>query len=203
MNKSESKYFNTALLMDQALIELLEKKELSYISVKEICEKAGVNRSTFYLHYETIGDLLEETTEYIHNQFLSSFDQKPEQFVSQIKDAPLSELILVGEVYLRPYLKFVYENRSVFKTALNNPAAIEAEKQYSEIKKYIFKPIMDRFKIPKDVQNYWMAYYFSGIWAIVWEWINRDCKESVEQIESIIKNCVQPDNILRNKRSGE
>lgn len=203
MNKSESKYFNTALLMDQALIELLEKKELSYISVKEICEKAGVNRSTFYLHYETIGDLLEETTEYIHNQFLASFDQKPEQFVSQIKDAPLSELILVGEVYLRPYLKFVYENRSVFKAALNNPAAIEAEKQYSEIKKYIFKPIMDRFKIPKDVQNYWMAYYFSGIWAIIWEWINRDCKEPVEQIESIIKNCVQPDNILRNKRVGE
>lgn len=38
--------------------------------VKEICEKAGVNRSTFYLHYETLGDLLQETTEYIHSQFL-------------------------------------------------------------------------------------------------------------------------------------
>lgn len=52
MNKNESKYYNTALLMDEALIQLLEKKEFEYISIKEICEKAGVNRSTFYLHYD-------------------------------------------------------------------------------------------------------------------------------------------------------
>ena len=39
MNKSESKYFNTARRMDEALIELLEKKDLEYITVKEICEK--------------------------------------------------------------------------------------------------------------------------------------------------------------------
>ena len=64
MTKSESKYFNTAVLMDKALISILEKKDFQYISVKEICHKAGVNRSTFYLHYETIIDLLEETTEY-------------------------------------------------------------------------------------------------------------------------------------------
>ena len=53
MNKAESKYFNTALRMDEALISLLRVKDLEYITVKEICEKAGVNRSTFYLHYET------------------------------------------------------------------------------------------------------------------------------------------------------
>ena len=57
MNKSESKYFNTALLMDEALLLLLEKKEYEFITIKEICEKAGVYRSTFYLHYETIDDL--------------------------------------------------------------------------------------------------------------------------------------------------
>ena len=51
--------------MDNAFLELLEKKELAYITVKEICEKAGVNRSTFYLHYETIGDLLEESARLI------------------------------------------------------------------------------------------------------------------------------------------
>lgn len=57
MNKSKSKYFNTALLMDNALISLLAVKDLEFITVKEICQKAGVNRSIFYLHYETVGDL--------------------------------------------------------------------------------------------------------------------------------------------------
>ena len=51
--------------MDEALILLLDKKEYTFITVKEIWEKAGVNRSTFYLHYETIDDLLSETIKYI------------------------------------------------------------------------------------------------------------------------------------------
>ena len=62
MNKNESRYFNTAKKMDEALITLLEKKEFSYITVKEICDAAGVSRSTFYLHYENTADLLHETT---------------------------------------------------------------------------------------------------------------------------------------------
>lgn len=61
MNKNESKYFNTALFMNEALLSLLEKKNFEYITVKELCNKAGVNRSTFYLHYETMNDLLNET----------------------------------------------------------------------------------------------------------------------------------------------
>lgn len=61
MNKSESKYFSTAERMDEALIHLLEAKGMEYITVKDICTQAGVNRSTFYLHYETIWDLLRET----------------------------------------------------------------------------------------------------------------------------------------------
>lgn len=43
MNKSESKYFNTAVRMDEALLSLLEVKNFEYITVKEICDKAGVN----------------------------------------------------------------------------------------------------------------------------------------------------------------
>ena len=75
MNKSESKYYNTAVLMDQALLALLEKKDYDFITVKEICEKAGVNRSTFYLHYESIGDLLEESLTYVMEHMRSYFDE--------------------------------------------------------------------------------------------------------------------------------
>lgn len=60
MNKNESKYFNTAIKMDQSFLELLEKKDFAYITVKEICHEADVNRSTFYLHYETLDDLLKK-----------------------------------------------------------------------------------------------------------------------------------------------
>ena len=44
MNKNESKYFNTAIKMDEALITLLEKKDFEYITIKEICV-SGLFRS--------------------------------------------------------------------------------------------------------------------------------------------------------------
>ena len=72
MNRSESKYFNTARRMDEALLSLLEEKGFAYITVREICARAGVNRSTFYLHYENMSDLLRETVEMIDERFRAS-----------------------------------------------------------------------------------------------------------------------------------
>ena len=59
MNKQESRYQYTASLMSEALLLLLEQKDYDSITVREVCQKAGVNRSTFYLHYESMNDLLE------------------------------------------------------------------------------------------------------------------------------------------------
>ena len=39
---------------------LLNIKDFEYITVKDICLKAKVNRSTFYLHYLNVNDLLED-----------------------------------------------------------------------------------------------------------------------------------------------
>lgn len=113
MNKSESKYFNTALRMDEALITLLEVKDLEYITVKEICEKAGVNRSTFYLHYESIDDLVNETMENIDKRFLAYFTQNENNFAAKINDKKLEDLVLVTQDYLIPYLQFICENKKV------------------------------------------------------------------------------------------
>lgn len=41
MNRSESKYFNTARRMDEALLSLLEEKDFAYITVREICARRG------------------------------------------------------------------------------------------------------------------------------------------------------------------
>ncbi len=78
MNKQESKYFDTAHFFNKALICLLNDKDIDYITVKEICNTAGFNSSAFYLHYESIYDLLNETLEYINNKFLECFDIKNE-----------------------------------------------------------------------------------------------------------------------------
>ena len=111
MNRSESKYFNTAACMDEALFALLEKKEFTYITVKEVCQKAGVNRSTFYLHYESMADLLSESVEYLKKQFLAYFAPSTVNILPRIRDCPLDELFLITPEYLAPYLRYIQEHR--------------------------------------------------------------------------------------------
>ena len=48
----------TKLMLQEALIDLLQEKALENISVRELVNKADINRSTFYSHYDTIYDLL-------------------------------------------------------------------------------------------------------------------------------------------------
>ena len=118
LSKAESKYYNTACLMNEALILLLEKKDYSFITVKEICEKAGVNRSTFYLHYETMDDLLSESIEYVGNKLRKKYSEKVlnKQIISSSK---LEDLILITPEYLLPYLEFVKENKAIYKIAFS------------------------------------------------------------------------------------
>lgn len=192
MNRSESKYFHTALRMDEALITLLEKKDLAYITVKEICQQANVNRSTFYLHYETIADLVNETVDMVNERFLSYFPQYKETFPQRIHECEPKDLIFITQEYLLPYLHFIQDNKTIYRAALRNPQGMQVHAQYSKLKKQILGPILQRFSVPSAHQPYYMAYYIEGIFAIIKEWLYQNCTEEVETIAAIIENCVRP-----------
>lgn len=190
MNKNESKYFNTAILFDEALIYLLEKKDIEYITVKKICNKAGVNRSTFYLHYESINDLVEETMKYINKNFINYFNENSKDVFEKIKNAPLEELKLIERKYLTPYLTFIKNNKRVFKASFNNPKGMNTSNRYNNLKTYILNPILERFNVIEKERNYLITFYINGIMAIIKEWLNSDCKDSISEIEDIIIKCI-------------
>lgn len=190
MNKNESKYFNTAILFDEALIYLLEKKDIEYITIKEICNKAGVNRSTFYLHYESINDLVEETMNYINEKFIDCFNENSKEFINKIKCSSLEDLMLVEKKYLTPYLTFIKDNKKIFRASFNNPKGMNTFDKYNNLKNYILNPILERFNILEKEKNYLITFYINGIMAIIKEWINTDCKDSISDIEDVIIKCV-------------
>ncbi len=198
MNKSESKYFNTAVKMDLALISLLKKKNLEYITVSEICKTADVNRSTFYLHYETIGDLLEETARYLLDDFLSCFSLDLKSVTLNLKDCNLDELLFVCDEYLTPYLTYVKDNREVFYTALSHVGTFGYDSVYKRMFDNIFNPILDRFKYPACDRKYVMAYYLNGINAIILEWLKDGCLKSIEEVSDIIKVCIYGKKTINN-----
>lgn len=190
MNKSESKYFNTAVKMDKALIALLEKKDFSYITVSEICKTAGVNRSTFYLHYETVGDLLEETTRYLLDDFMACFPMDIEQISAQYRDGDSKELNFVTEKYLHPYLNYIRDNRRVFSTVLSNGSSFGFEGIFDRLYRHVFDPILERFHYPIAHRPYVMRFYLNGLNAVVTEWLSHGCEQSVEELSAIIQECI-------------
>ena len=190
MNKSESKYFNTAIKMDLALISLLKKKPFDYITVSEICEEAGVNRSTFYLHYETIGDLLAETTRYLLDDFLAYFSTDTKAIALNLADCELNDLIFICDKYLSPYLSYVKDHKEIFGTALLYNQTLGFEDVYKRMFDNIFNPILERFQYTPSNRQYVMMYYLNGVNAIILEWLRNSCDKSIQEIAEIISICI-------------
>ncbi len=188
MNKSESKYYNTAFLMDQALLLLLNKKEFDYITVKEICEKAGVNRSTFYLHYENMTDLLIESIEYLKKQLVDKFNETD---IVDISSNNLDDLLLYTPKYTLPYLEFIKENKKVFMAAVSQPNVFEVDSTFNNMYNKLFEPILEKFNINDAEKKYIIKFYINGVHAIVIEWIKNDCKEDLTFISNLITKCIQ------------
>lgn len=191
MNKHQSKYFNTATLFDQTLIKLLEKKELNYISIKEICSCAGVNRSTFYLHYETINDLLNETISYITNKLIENYDISPDTFIKQIHTADKEDLILINKTYLKPFIIFIKDYKNIFLSAFQNSGTLMTKDKYHNLNKYILDPILTKFKVKEDEKKYLINFYLDGIFGIIKTWVLNDCNDDVDKVVDIIINCVK------------
>lgn len=191
MTKAESKYFHTAAKMGEAFLSILEEKDFAYITVKEICERAGVHRSTFYLHYETIDDLVSECVERINEEFFAYFRTASAAFPRDIGAAPLEQLFLITPEYLLPYLTYVAEHRAIFKIVLTQPETLQARKTYDALFSHVIRSILERHRVPEREQGYMMDFYIGGLMNIVRRWLLSDCRDPVEEIAGIMMKVVR------------
>ena len=186
MNKSESKYYNTALLMDEALLLLLEKKEYDFITVKEICEKAGVNRSTFYLHYESIDDLLFETIEMVNKKFNEAFNNQ----IFDINKDDRNSLFFITDAYLIPYLNFIKENKKIYTLIHDKPLIFKKQQTFKKLYTELFSVILDRYGVLESQKEYIFSYFSFGLVAVIQKWIENDCKDDIEEMAKLMRNLI-------------
>ncbi len=190
MTKAESKYFNTSVKMSDALLDLLKTKPFEYITISEICKKAGVNRSTFYLHYENTADLLAETGQRLLDDFRSYFMVDTVSLTAHFSDCEEKELNFITEEYLHPYLSYIRDNRHVFATILKHANSFHFDAVFQRLFQHVFDPILHRFGYPAEERKYVMMFYLSGINALVLEWLKDGCRKSIEEVSHIIRECI-------------
>lgn len=190
MNKNESKYFNTSVKMDEALLSILEKKDFEYITIKEICETAGVNRSTFYLHYDNTSDLLKETTRYIIDKHLAYYEMGKQRISLRFDTCKREELLFISDEYLTPYLTFIKDNQRLFQVSIKQFQSMRMDEVYGRMFEHIFSPILARFCVPEEEHAYVMKFYLTGVFAIVMEWLDRGCADDLKTVIKVIIDCV-------------
>ena len=77
-NPQNKKVRMTKLLLKKSLFEYLAEKPITELNVRMICNKAQINRSTFYLHYKSIDDMLNS----IKDEEISHFEKYIESIIS-------------------------------------------------------------------------------------------------------------------------
>lgn len=77
MNEMDKRVIHTKKVLRQALLELMKRKHIGQITVKEVCELAGINRNTFYAHYGTPRDILSE----IENEYYEEMSRIQESAI--------------------------------------------------------------------------------------------------------------------------
>ena len=73
--KQERRYRRTEALILNGLTTLLQQKSIKEITVRELADLVDINRSTFYLHYTDIYDLLEKTEQRLLQQLMDAVNE--------------------------------------------------------------------------------------------------------------------------------
>lgn len=136
--------------------------------------------------------MLTEATENVNKRFLSYFPQTLAGFPEKINDKHPKELIFITREYLLPFFSFVKDNKSIYRAYFRNPKSMDTDSRYTFLKKAILEPVPGRFKVPRAYYKYYISYYIEGTMAIVREWLNNNCDDSVETIIKLIEECVRP-----------
>ena len=161
----------TRLLLRTALVELMRNQQFEKITIKEICEQADVNRTTFYLHYadqyalllDIENEVQQKTLEYLQN-------------VRPTSDAP---------GLIDAFLRYVREQAELFRIILCDAGS-------EDLRDRFIRNILEnlRVNIPvscgKDEEPYVLCYLMQGSVHMIMEWIRRDFNISSEQLASLI-----------------
>lgn len=147
----------TKQMIKDALLELLEQKDLKKISVTAICETADVNRSTFYKYYTDPIDLLNE----IEQDYM---DMIP-------KSTDLPDLITPEELVklTSAFFDYVKQNEKVSRVLFNDSVYSHFSSNLVDFiysGKFVFKEAKDEL-----TSHYYRLYIANGTVGMLHDWV--------------------------------
>ena len=166
----------TKRLLRESLLELLHEKPVDHITVKELCECAELNRSTFYAYYTDVSVLYEEMGNELADALLEHIQTMNDQ------GEPNTELMLT----------YIRDNCEMFRLLVYCD-------HYTDLNQSIIKRIFRGFfNIPlkgdlhclPEEREYVLQFLFLGGTGIIHRWVLNDCDLSPRQVAQLIDTMI-------------
>lgn len=165
----------TKAVLKSSLVSLMKEKNVKNITVKELCERADINRGTFYLHYKDIFDMLEQ----IETEFFSEFTTIIDNYG---KSPQQSRLYILENIFA------LTKSHKDFCLVL-----LSSKGDMGFIKKllsHIHNIFVEVYGDEGMTAEYYFSFIIYGCIGVVENWLKGDAKESVEDIAKITENII-------------
>lgn len=178
--RNNQRFRNMDKKLKSTLLELLKETDYEKITVKMLCQRAGVNRSTFYAHFTDIYEIMEQMEEHLNQELLESYS---EYNLKGNEIFPLWPFV--------PFLRHVKKHRYFYKIALKHRKDFPLKQGYKQLWDQIIKPKCEAANIHSEAEMmYYFVYFQAGFTFVLKRWVDTECQESEEDIAGIVRNCV-------------
>ena len=180
--KEDRRIRRTKKLLTQALTQLMQQKQISEITVKELTDLADINRGTFYLYYKDIFDMLEKIEDSMF-EALDNIAAMHETDAAMQKTKPI----------LLDVFRFIEENQEIVRVLLSpNGDVAFLHRLYEVIREkclHAFPAV--RESMDEQAFNYRFSFVVYGAAGLIRAWVSRDCKESVEEMAALADELIR------------
>ncbi len=166
--------------LKESLITLLKHKPLSRITVKELCEEAEINRTTFYRYYADPYDLLSQ----LSDEFLDGV-------ANLLTVTSADEWSERDFRTIEKYCQYYYDNRELYLVLINTG---NVEVQDEALRRHTQEKLFESWEkknihLDEDDRQYALAYLTAGSNSIIRKWLSEDSdKYSPREIARFIHN---------------
>jgi AcrR family transcriptional regulator len=180
--KNNTRAKNTRARIRDAAIDLLQNHSLQQLTVQAICEKSGINRSSFYVHYQDVYDMMEKMNKEHEAEVSNVFLQSG---VSTDSFRSPSNLVIL--------IEYISLNRTFYKAYLNGFGYSVIEYGMSELYASLFKPMLQNLGVKDEMaRQYHFTFFKCGLLAVIRQWLENGCAESPKTLADIIWKSVPP-----------
>jgi AcrR family transcriptional regulator len=172
-NRSDRRCIKTRKAIKQAFIRLMAEKDINKITIKEIADKANINRKTFYFHYEDVNGVLDD----IENDVL-------EQLCGIIENLDIQKAIYDPYPIFKELTNIINNDFNFYKYLLQSTSHSRLLEKIKRVLKKRIVEILGTEISNKEMLSYAIEFALSGILSVYQEWLNSARTYSLEEISA-------------------